>query len=852
MFIQDLYLLAYDCAEIRTPLLCLKKEIFRKGFETWHPKFVVKCEKCDLEFQSEEEAEEHRDHGLKKPDISQIKEFDKKWRHNCNIFGQDLESVLNECLVPGTKILTRKGKNNFCYQNVEDVCVGTKVWTHNGRLKPVIETMSREVDEDLVVLYLSNDEVIKLTGNHSVYTKAGWKRADKLVLDDILMTFKEGHPTWIDNHKKAAKHEAPFNRHPRSIESIEAQKETVKYRREVLGVEYHSNQGYIPHNKGKINKEYYGEDKAKEISNKISSSLVGKYSGDKNSMFGVSRPGVGFYFRAKVGTFKGEKNPNWKNGASFELYGIVFTKELKRKIFVRDNSICQICGANRLWKKLDCHHIDYDKQNNDETNLISLCPTCHTKTNFNRDYWKDLLSPKVFEKYGGVCNGTKILKIDREHYKGLVYNCEVEDDHSYAGRGLIFHNCEDDANIVDDSFIHLNKQYRRTADNRFLSQLTEIRRIHPALMEFDLDKNGLPKNSHWLCPFHREEVKPAPGRCSHPDCKEDMIPAMYVYNHRGNRVYLYEEELLHESKFSPSTTYGYSPILTIMQKVLTISGMDRFLYRYFFERKTPTQMILTNTDDPQSLEVERARMEAKMMDDPTYTPWIAVSNRTGRGRTDVVRLFHTLHEMDYLRIREEIRDRVAGIYGVPQMFYNVMEGLGGISGQTQQLKMMSNVVASDQRMFNEKIVPTILRALGITDWIIALRTPEEKVEGQVLQLAQQKVQIATQMRGMGFDIKLKPTAWDIDTLDFSFSGKAMSLQEQQQMGMPFGGMPVDMPMEGGEEGAMEEPPEEEQELGKDQEEHAPRRHRLEEIHHYSPTPDEEEEEEKDSYESRVY
>lgn len=419
-------------------------------------------------------------------------------------------------------------------------------------------------------------------------------------------------------------------------------------------------------------------------------------------------------------------------------------------------------------------------------------------------------------------------------------------------------------------------------------QLVEIRRIHPALIEYDLDKNGLPKNSHWFCVFHREDIQIKPGNCGQEGCGIAMQPAMYVYNHRGGRVYLLEDELIHVSKFSPHETYGYSPILTLMQKVLTISGMDRFLYRYFFERKTPTQMIMTNTDDPQSLELERARMEAKMMEDPTYTPWIAVSNRTGRGKTDVVKLFHTLHEMDYLNVRNEIRDRIAGIYGVPQMFYNVMEGVGGLSGQTQQLKMMANVVASDQRMFNEKIIPAILKNVGITDWEISLRTPEEKIEGETLQLAQQKVAIATAMRQMGYDIKLKPGAWDIDTMDFSFSGKALSLQEQQQMmmggmgggmggggmpgGAPGGAMPVQVDAEGNvvgqgiqEGGAQEQreanPGEERKKslhIGKDEDDKRdlkrinPKKHRLEEQLYDVKTPEEEDEEEEDNEEEEVW
>jgi hypothetical protein len=220
-----------------------------------------------------------------------------------------------------------------------------------------------------------------------------------------------------------------------------------------------------------------------------------------------------------------------------------------------------------------------------------------------------------------------------------------------------------------------------------------------------------------------------------------------------------------------------------MQKVLTLSGMDRFLYRYFFERKAPTGMIMTSTDDPQSLELERARVESKMAEDPTYIPWVAVSNRTGRGKTDFVRLFHTLQEMDYLPVRNEIRDRIAAAYGVPQMYMNVMEGIGGLSGQTQQLKVFNDVVQADQRIYNEKVFPILMGAFGITDWLLELRPPEEKVEGQILQLAQQKVVIAGQMLQMGFKIALKPECKDMETLDFTFSGEAVSQMEQQQQMM---------------------------------------------------------------------
>jgi len=340
--------------------------------------------------------------------------------------------------------------------------------------------------------------------------------------------------------------------------------------------------------------------------------------------------------------------------------------------------------------------------------------------------------------------------------------------------------CLDDLNIADDAYVLLNKQYKVLPNGSFYGKVIEARRLHPALVEIDLDKNGIPQTSHYICLFHRDNVQTKPGICAEADCKHDLVPVMYIWNHRGRRIYLPEDELIHVSKFSPSETYGYSMLLTVMQKVLTLSGMDRFLYRYFFERKVPTGMIMTATDDPQSLELERARVESKMAEDPTYIPWVAVSQRTGRGRTDFVRLFHTLQEMDYLPVRNEIRDRIAAAYGVPQMYMNVMEGVGGISGETQQLKVFNDVIQADQRIFNEKVFPIFMKAFGITDWELLLRPPEEKVEGQQLQLIQQKVIVAQQMLQMGFDIELKPECRDLLTLDFSFTGKAVNQMKAQE------------------------------------------------------------------------
>jgi hypothetical protein len=247
--------------------------------------------------------------------------------------------------------------------------------------------------------------------------------------------------------------------------------------------------------------------------------------------------------------------------------------------------------------------------------------------------------------------------------------------------------------------------------------------------------------------------------------------------------------------------------------------MDKNLYRYFFERKMPASMLMVTTDDAESLRKEREHIAAQTRLDPNYIPMIAVSSRNQRGRVDMVRLFHTLQEMDYLPVKEEIRERVGAVWGVTPAWQGAPEAFGGLSTQTQQLVVMSRVVESDQRLFHEKVFPKLLKAFGITDFELVLPTPEEKAEATRISFAQQRVGIASQFAQLGFEIKLKEEDVDITEAEFVVSGdmaqtvqmqaqgqalqlqQQMQQQEQMEQQMAEGGAPEEG---GGEEGGGEE------------------------------------------------
>ena len=99
-------------------------------------------------------------------------------------------------------------------------------------------------------------------------------------------------------------------------------------------------------------------------------------------------------------------------------------KLIREKILKRDNYKCTNpkCKSS---ENLAVHHIDRNKENNSETNLITLCNKCHLKE--HKEDAKNALQSKsknerkskntIIDKETGVMSGQrKIRKIGDTHY----------------------------------------------------------------------------------------------------------------------------------------------------------------------------------------------------------------------------------------------------------------------------------------------------------------------------------------------------------------------------------------------------------------------------------------------------
>jgi len=92
----------------------------------------------------------------------------------------------------------------------------------------------------------------------------------------------------------------------------------------------------------------------------------------------------------------GDNHWNWQGGKSYEEYPSTFNPNLKRQVRKSNCFRCGNCGriqadnVDEHGKRLEVHHLDEDKENNLEDNLVPLCTKCHSRHHNSDNFRLDI------------------------------------------------------------------------------------------------------------------------------------------------------------------------------------------------------------------------------------------------------------------------------------------------------------------------------------------------------------------------------------------------------------------------------------------------------------------------------
>lgn len=353
----------------------------------------------------------------------------------------------------------------------------------------------------------------------------------------------------------------------------------------------------------------------------------------------------------------------------------------------------------------------------------------------------------------------------------------------------------DDLEIVDDGYMIVLKDYIWDSEGNVVGSIpVEVLRGHPMFINIIADKTGRPGRNEqgepvYTCLIHRDNVWYGEERRTCPHCGRKLYQAYFkATGMEGKSIYYVKGEVCHRSKYMSSLTYGFSPILAVWQKAVTLINQDKFIKDYYTRQRPPRGLLFVSTPNMASLEKAWNWMLDMWKKNPHMIPPIGIeAPQGGRRFVEFIDFLRPLDEMQFIEGREEFRRAIGAVYGVMPLFTG--EGTSGVRNEGLQIVVTTRAVENGQGVFNEGFFPFLLEQLEITDYELKLVKPEFRDELTIEQIKAQKIANAQAMANLGFKVVLneegefefiQPTTPTIPTGQGTVEGSQITAPPQEQ------------------------------------------------------------------------
>ena len=357
---------------------------------------------------------------------------------------------------------------------------------------------------------------------------------------------------------------------------------------------------------------------------------------------------------------------------------------------------------------------------------------------------------------------------------------------------------ENDFQIADDVFLVAVKDYYTDKETGKIreARVRELIRGDPKFFEIIADISGRPGFMQdgtpvRICPLHRETPSsgkdggavPTGERCG--VCGRALEPA-YYRSRTPNVPYTYflKDEVCHASKYTPSLTYGISPVLSVWVKVSTLINQDTYMMKYYGKGRPPTGLLAIKTGNVESTEKWWKWMLDEFRRNPHQVPPLMVEDHgqgSGGKFVEFVNFMKTMEEMQFTETREEFRRTIGAVYGVMPIFQADLKGAGGLNNEGLQVTVTNRAITEGQDAYNSKLYPWACRQLDVNDFELIVEPNEQEDESRDVELFGKKIDNALKMQQLGFTVTLN------DDQEFEYGPLDEPVGQQQPgMGAPMG------------------------------------------------------------------
>lgn len=386
-----------------------------------------------------------------------------------------------------------------------------------------------------------------------------------------------------------------------------------------------------------------------------------------------------------------------------------------------------------------------------------------------------------------VCGNDKFVTADAaERIKIKDWMDEV----NLNGQNLkeVLMDIDYDMNLFDNAFVLVRKEYKFDEDGYPVKgEAFEVLRASPLMMNLVMNSEGRygrDDDGHVIafCLEHRdeairvpiEEYEKEPPKCE--KCGKRLVPAYFMAERSGKRMYYAKGEVLHIKKFTHGVGYGYPPAFTLWAKIMILIKMDMFvLWAYHLQRSPYGLLFIRGREEDIARAWKSAKSEAK--NNPYSIVPIAVPESLGDKKfVEYLDLSYRADDINFTEYRTEIRKTIGAFFGVsPIMQSDVSTGVG-LANEGLQLTVTNRAVEFEQAIFNEKILPWIMKQFGFNDWAVQLVHAEEKDQMARIERELARIKKAKELATMGYKPKMVIRDDGID-FEYEYVGKPIIYEQ---------------------------------------------------------------------------
>ena len=336
---------------------------------------------------------------------------------------------------------------------------------------------------------------------------------------------------------------------------------------------------------------------------------------------------------------------------------------------------------------------------------------------------------KNYENPVEECSECGAMEMKRPDSLQLKYiNTLLNENYTNASEQLfidILKEMEEDLNIVDDAYLILVKEYFLDGNSEVrMHRVKEMYRGDPVSMFIYADENGERGTKGFTCLTCRDVLMSEPTDACHTCGTCNTHPVHYVNRIYGGEQYFIDGEVLHFSKYSPSRLYGQSPVITLFNHITSLIAMENYVNQSYTKARMPKGLLAVQTRNMDSMRTFWRSVKEKMEQDAHFIPVMGIEAENGKGSVEWIKFMDSLKEMDYISVKEDLRDRIAAFYGVSKIFMADNSTSGGLNNEGMQILVTNRAVEMAQNVWNQYVFPWMITQFGILDWKMVLPPSE--------------------------------------------------------------------------------------------------------------------------------